>query len=104
MPGSALAFLFHCLSFNFLTIIISLKILNYFSTNYAVFALLYCLIAFVIYQMNKRLFLVDKKCKLIEEHYDRRNRLKKGHFAILSILYFVISLGLMILAEINYEI
>ena len=84
------------------TFFIFTRIFQYFPKNIYSSIIVFSIIPVSLYFINKHLFIKNEKYKEIENYYDKNNKLKKGHFILIAILYLGLSTGMMIWAGINY--
>lgn len=86
----------------YLALILTIKLFQYISYNLFLFIVIFILPIVTLYFLNENYFLSEIKYNKISNCFDKKNKLKKMHFTIISILYLFGSIVMLILAGINY--
>ncbi len=102
VPSSALASLFFGFTNYLLAIIILINPYKYIPYSLPVFGTIFIGVNVLFYFANRKLLVKDKKYIEIERYYDKKNKLKKIHFILITAFYMLGSIGTMIFAGINY--
>jgi hypothetical protein len=102
VPNATCTLYLICLTQNYATVLIFTKAIQFFPANVLATITLFSIVPITIYFINQNLFIKDDKYVVIENYYDEKNRLGKKSFIGISVAYCLLSIGLMILAGINY--
>lgn len=86
----------------YLSFLLTINLFKYINYNFPFFAIIFILPIPLLYFFNEKEIIKNHKYKKIIDSFDQKNKLKKLHFIILSVLYLLGSIIAMILAGLNY--
>jgi hypothetical protein len=92
-----------CLTNNYAAIVITTKSVKYFPSNLIFGILVFAIVPIILYFLNNSLFIDNENYLDIEDTYDKKNSMKKGHFIIITVSYIVLSIGFLIWSGVNYN-